>query len=77
MDVTEAWPPNVQCACERLAPRGVQVTETVQGTPLPFPDESFHLVTSPHPVRPDWAEIHRVLQPDGAYFAQHAGPMSL
>jgi SAM-dependent methyltransferase len=76
MVVTEAWPPNVRRARELLAPRGVQVTETGQGSPLPFPDGSFQLVTSRHPVRPDWAEIHRVLQPGGIYFAQHVGPGS-
>jgi SAM-dependent methyltransferase len=76
MVVTEAWPPNLRRARALLAPRGVQVTETAQGIPLPFPDESFQLVTSRHPVRPDWAEIHRVLQRGGTYFAQHVGPGS-
>jgi hypothetical protein len=33
-------------------------------------------VTSRHPVRPDWAEIARVLEPGGRYFAQHVGPAS-
>jgi SAM-dependent methyltransferase len=76
MVVTEAWPPNLRRARELLTPRGVQVIETVQGGPLPFPDSSFQLVTSRHPVRPDWEEIHRVLQPGGTYFAQHVGPGS-
>jgi hypothetical protein len=39
-------------------------------------DESFELVTSRHPVSPDWAEIHRVLVPGGQYLAQHVGPGS-
>ena len=76
MVVTEAWPPNLRRARATLAPRGVQVVETVQGAPLPLPDESFQLVTARHPVRPDWAEIHRVLQRAGTYFAQHVGPGS-
>lgn len=73
---TESWPPNAERARRLLGPRGVQVVETAADGPLPFPDRSFALVTSRHPVRPDWAEIHRVLMPDGAYLAQHVGPAS-
>ena len=76
MVVTEAWPPNAQRARERLGPRGVQVVEVSEECPLPFPDESFELVTARHPVRPDWPEIHRVLVDGGHYFAQHVGPGS-
>lgn len=75
MVVTEGWPPNAERARSLLAPRGVQVVETADG-PLPFPDESFELVTSRHPVRPAWEEIRRVLVPGGHYFAQHVGPGS-
>lgn len=76
MVATESWRPNVQRARELLGPRGVQVVETLEGGGLPFADESFELVTARHPVRPDWAEIRRVLTPGGAYFAQHVGPAS-
>jgi SAM-dependent methyltransferase len=76
MCVTEAWPPNAQRAREVLGPRGVEVHETEQDQPLPFPDESFDLVTARHPVSPDWSEIRRVLVPGGHYFAQHVGPAS-
>ncbi|WP_454908755.1 class I SAM-dependent methyltransferase [Variovorax gossypii] len=76
MCATEAWPPNARKAKERLGPRGVQVVETAGDAGLPFADASFELVTSRHPVRPDWREIHRVLQPGGCYFAQHVGPAS-
>ena len=44
--------------------------------PVPFPDESFELVTARHPVRPDWSEIRRLRVPGGHYFAQHVGPAS-
>jgi SAM-dependent methyltransferase len=74
--VTESWPPNALRAREVLGPRGVEVHQTELGAPLPFPDESFELVTSRHPVRPDWPEIRRVLEPGGHYFAQHVGPAS-
>ncbi|GAA2030288.1 methyltransferase domain-containing protein [Terrabacter terrae] len=76
MAVTEEWPPNVARAREVLGPRGVEVVETTLGEPLPFADGSFELVTSRHPVRPDWAEIRRVLAPSGHYLAQHVGPAS-
>lgn len=76
MVVTEAWPPNAARARERLGPRGVEVVETSIDGPIPLEDNSFQLVSSRHPVRPDWPEIHRVLEPDGHYFAQHVGPAS-
>ncbi|GAA3713659.1 class I SAM-dependent methyltransferase [Gordonia hankookensis] len=76
MVVTEGWPRNARRARDSLGPRGVRVVETTDGGRLPFPDGSFELVTARHPVRPDWAEIRRVLEPGGHYFAQHVGPAS-
>ncbi len=76
MVATEAWPPNAQRARQLIGSRGAQVIETVESAPLPFPDESFELVTARHPVRPDWNEIHRVLLRGGSYLAQHVGPAS-
>ena len=76
MCATEAWPPNAQKARDRLSVRGVQVLEVASGERLPFPEGSFELVTSRHPVCPHWSEIHRVLKPGGHYFAQHVGGAS-
>ena len=76
MCVTETWPPNAARARKVLGPRGVEVHEMADGEDLPFPEASFDLVTSRHPVRPAWAEIYRVLVPGGQYFAQHVGPAS-
>lgn len=76
MCVTETWPPNAERARALLEPRGVEVHEPPKGGTLPFPDASFDLVTSRHPVRPPWTEIRRVLMPGGHYFAQHVGPAS-
>jgi Methyltransferase domain len=76
MVVTEGWPPNVERARRVLAPRGVEVVPVEQGQPLPFPEASFELVTSRHPVSPDWPQISRVLIDDGTYLAQHVGPAS-
>ncbi|OXY98816.1 class I SAM-dependent methyltransferase [Streptomyces diastatochromogenes] len=74
---TEGWPPNVAKATALLRPRGVVVVAAPDDAPLPFADEAFDLVLSRHPVRPDWAEIARVLRPGGTYFAQHVGPSSV
>lgn len=76
MTVTESWPPNAEHARQLLGPRGVAVVDTTPGGPLPFADGSFELVTSRHPVSPDWPEIARVLAPGGRYLAQHVGPGS-
>lgn len=72
MVATEAWPPNAQGARGLLGPRGVQIIESVSDAP----SESFELVSSRHPVRPDFAEIHRVLVEGGHYFGQHVGAAS-
>lgn len=74
MVVTEGWPPNARRARDLLGPRGVEVVEPGDGERLP--DDSFDLVTSRHPVRPDWAEVRRVLRPGGTYLGQHVGPRS-
>ncbi len=76
MVVTEGWLPNAERARGLLSPRGVDVVPVPQGAPLPFGDATFELVSSRHPVSPDWAEIARVLAPDGTYLAQHVGPAS-
>jgi SAM-dependent methyltransferase len=76
MVVTEGWAPNAERARRILSPRGVQVVAVEQGERLPFADSSFELVTSRHPVQPDWAEIARVLVDGGTYLAQHVGPAS-
>jgi SAM-dependent methyltransferase len=76
MCVTETWPPNAVRARDLLEPRGVEVHEVVSNDRLPFPDGSFDLVSSRHPVSPAWESIHRVLTPGGLYLAQHVGPAS-
>ncbi|BCJ67527.1 class I SAM-dependent methyltransferase [Polymorphospora rubra] len=76
MVVTEGWPPNFERARRLLSHRGVEVVPVEQGRPLPLPEAAFDLVSSRHPVRPDWPEIARVLADDGTYLAQHVGPAS-
>lgn len=72
MVATEAWEPNAVRARERLAPRGVRIVESTQS----LHDRSFELISSRHPIAPDFPEIHRLLHPGGRYVAQHVGPGS-
>jgi len=74
---TEGWPPNVTKATALLRDRGTVVVAAPEDAPLPFADGAFDLVSSRHPVTPHWAEIARVLEPGGTYFAQHVGPRSV
>ena len=74
MAATESWPANLALATRRLHPRGVVVVADPDEPPLPFADAAFDLVTSRHPASVWWAEIARVLEPGGSYFAQHIGP---
>jgi SAM-dependent methyltransferase len=74
---TEAWPPNLEIARRNLAPLGGVVEHVAVEDPLPFPDESFDLVVSRHPVVTPWREIARVLQPGGRYLSQAVGAGSV
>jgi SAM-dependent methyltransferase len=81
---TEAWPPNIPIARQRLAPLGASVI-AVAGAPdnvdqaaaptlpsLPFADESFRLVTNRHESFVS-AEVARVLAPGGGFITQQVG----
>ena len=74
---TEGWPPNLPVATARLHPHGIAVVADNDEPPLPFAPDAFDLVTSRHPVRAWWAEIHRVLAPGGTYLSQQVGPASV
>ena len=74
---TESWPPNVELASRRLRPLGATVAAVADDADLPFPDASFDLVVSRHPVITRWDEIARVLMPGGTYFSQQVGTGSV
>jgi SAM-dependent methyltransferase len=74
---TEGWAPNAAIARARLAPLGGIVVEAGERDDLPFPDGSFDLVVSRHPVTLQWVEIARVLAPGGTYFSQQVGAGSV
>lgn len=75
--VTEAWQPNVELAVRNLAPLRATVVPVAEDAELPFPDGSFDLVVSRHPVVTDWSEVTRVLTPGGTYFSQQVGAASV
>jgi len=74
---TESWPPNAELATCRLRPYGGAVTRADDLAPLPYPDATFDLVVSRHPVVTDWPEVARVLTPGGTYLSQQVGPGSV
>ncbi len=75
---TEAWPPNLNSAGERLSKRHVHLVAAHDDRPaLPFATRSFDLVTSRHPVQTWWDEIARVLRPAGTFLSQQVGPHTL
>ena len=74
---TESWLPNVELARRRLRHLGATVVEVEPGSPLPFPDGTFDLVVSRHPIATRWDEVARVLAPGGTFLAQEVGPGSV
>lgn len=75
---TESWPPNLAVARRTLAGLGARVAGVPEpGSDLPFPDRSFDLVVSRHPVTVRWDEVARVLKPGGTYLSQDVGHPSV
>ena len=74
---TESWPPNATLAAERLRPHGGTVSRVDDLAPLPYPDGSFDLIVSRHPVVTGWPEVARTLRPAGVYLSQQVGPGSV
>jgi SAM-dependent methyltransferase len=70
---TESWPPNLAIARDNLGPLGVEVLDVADAADLPFPDGSFDLVVSRHPVLNRWDEIARVLVSGGTFLSQQVG----
>jgi SAM-dependent methyltransferase len=81
---TEAWPPNVDVAGDRLRPLGVTVVcdeaapdnvgqhPTEKRGRLPFPAESFALISNRHGAFVA-SEVARVLTPGGTFLTQQMG----
>jgi len=80
--VTEGFPPNLQVACRRLAPLGVDVvfsfcddntTGGAQRGRLPFREATFDIVSDRHEAFVA-AEVAKVLRPGGTFITQQVGP---
>lgn len=70
---TEAYPPNVPIARERLEPLGVQVVPIDEDDPvLPFADRQFEMVINRHEYYLP-TEIYRILMPGGTFLTQQVG----
>lgn len=74
--VTEAYPPNLKLATDRLGPLGVTVVDVDmrEDRPFPFEDESFDLVINRHSAL-NIGEIARVLTPGGRLVTQQVHGM--
>jgi len=82
MVATEAWPPNVIAAKNRLRAQGAHVVQVGVGRALPFASKTFDLVISRHGLggrsrsadaRRYWTETARVLRPAGSFVSQQVG----
>ena len=77
---TEAYPPNVPVASERLAPLGATVVAIEEGlqenSPLPFANAAFDLVINRHEAY-ESAEVARILEPGGVFVTQQVGEHDL
>ncbi len=69
---TEAYPPNVIVARNRLEPLGVKVIQPAEDKSLPFPDCFFDLVINRHGSY-SVSEVHRILKPGGTFITQQVG----
>lgn len=80
---TEAYPPNVPIAAQRLRPLNISVIQvggapdnnqqaSSESTILPFKDSSFHLVINRHESYVA-GEIARMLRPHGHFVTQQVG----
>ena len=68
----EAYPPNVELCQHVLTPLGIDFHAADGGEPLPFPDESFDIITNRHGDY-DISEIYRTLKPAGFFITQQVG----
>lgn len=69
---TEAYPPNVPIAKERLEPLGVQVFQIGEDDQLPFADGQFDLILNRHESYSP-KELRRVMKDGGMFLTQQVG----
>lgn len=69
---TEAHPPNVPIATNRLEPLGVRVVAITDDATLPFDDGQFDLIINRHEAYSE-DEVFRLLSPGGFFLTQQVG----
>lgn len=69
---TEAYPPNIPIAKNRLEPLGVKVYGIECDEELPFADQEFDLILNQHEAYSE-REIKRILHDDGIFITQQVG----
>jgi SAM-dependent methyltransferase len=73
---TEAYPPNIPIARERLEPLGVQVIPIETDEHLPFEAEFFDTIINRHEMFIA-QEVARILKPGGRFLTQQVGERNL
>jgi SAM-dependent methyltransferase len=74
---TESWPANIGVARRNLNHLGATVVEVEPHAALPFPNGTFDLIVSRHPIATRWDEVARLLTPAGTFLAQEVGEGSV
>lgn len=69
---TEAYPPNVEIAKDRLEPLGIHVYAIDEDECLPFDNEVFDLIINRHEAFSS-KELKRILVPSGYFITQQVG----
>ena len=74
--VTEAYLPNVEWCKSKLAPLGINVTQTFDDDRLPFDNEYFDIIINRHESF-GISEVSRTLKPGGYFITQQVGADNL
>lgn len=69
---TEAYPPNIDVAKNKLEPLGINVFAIQDDAKLPFKDNSFEVIINRHESF-NANEVYRILKPGGVFITQQVG----
>lgn len=70
--ITEAYPPNVKLCNNILSPLGIEVNHVVEGSSLPFEEETFDIIINRHESF-DICELKGILKDGGYFITQQVG----
>ncbi|CED90780.1 class I SAM-dependent methyltransferase [Actinomyces succiniciruminis] len=69
---TEGHPPDVELRKQVLLPLGIDFKEANGSDEIPFPGETFNIITNRHGAY-DAAELQRTVKPSGLFLTQQVG----